>query len=359
MDWGSKGDKTPKVAIDACQLSLEELQADHPAVFQHLSDTVLPERRENARKSVRERWWVYGESRNTFRPALLGIERMIVTSLTASNRIFVFAPAETIADSTTVMFALESGEHLAVMSSRFHVVWATNAGGRLGVGNDPRYNKSRCFDPFPFPDQTEAQQARLREMGEGLDAHRKRQQAKHPKLTLTRMYNVLEKLRAGEAIEGNDREVYDQGLIGTLKDLHDQIDAAVAEAYGWAGDLSDEEILLQLVALNRDRAEGEAAGHIRWLRPDYQNPDGKQAAKGKQTEMDVGVAAKVEKAPWPKNLPDQIAAVREALAEMGEATPEQMARRFTRARVTSVQALLESLAALGRAEKVATRRYAA
>ena len=210
-----------------------------------------------------------------------------------------------------------------------------------------------CFDPFPFPDQTEAQQARLRELGEGLDVHRKRQQAKHPKLTLSQMYNVLEELRAGGAIEGKDREVYDQGLIGALKDLHDQIDAAVAEAYGWAADLSDEEILFQLVALNRDRAEREAAGHIRWLRPDYENPDGKQAA------MDVGVAAKVDKAPWPKNLPDQIAAVREVLAEMGEATPEQIARRFTRARVTSVQALLESLVALGRAEKVAARRYAA
>ena len=348
-----------KVAIDACNLSLEELRADHPAVFQHLLDTVLPERRENARKSVREKWWVYGEARNTFRPALLGIERMIVTSLTASSRIFVFALSETIADSTTVMFALQGGEHLAVMSSKFHIIWATNAGSRLGVGNDPRYNKSRCFDPFPFPDQTEAQKAHLRKLGEELDTHRKRQQATHPKLTLTQMYNVLEKLRAGEAIKGKDREIYDQGLIAILKDLHDQIDAAVAEAYGWPVDLSDEEILLRLVTLNKERAEEEATGQIRWFRPEYQNSEGKQAATGKTIEMDLNVAAKVEKAPWPKALPDQIAAVREALFEMGEATPEQIARRFVRARVTSVQPLLESLAALGQAEKVKDGRYAA
>jgi hypothetical protein len=196
-------------------------------------------------------------------------------------------------------------------------------------------------------------------LGEELDVHRKRQRAAHPKLTLTQMYNVLEKLRAGETIEGKDREIYDFGLIGILKDLHDQIDAAVAEAYDWPVDLSDEDILFRLVALNKERAEEEARGHIRWLRPDYQNPEGRVAAKGKTKDMELGVTAKVEKAPWPKTLPDQIAAVREALTEMGEATPGQIARRFMRARTTSVQPLLESLAAWGQAELVGEDRYAA
>ncbi|SNT34863.1 hypothetical protein SAMN04488078_11074 [Antarctobacter heliothermus] len=173
------------------------------------------------------------------------------------------------------------------------------------------------------------------------------------------MYNVLEKLRAGEVIEGKDKDIYDRGLIGMLRDLHDQIDAAVAEAYGWPEDLSDEDILLRLVALNKTRAEEEAGGQIRWLRPDYQNPTGAQASKGKTTEMDLGAVAKIEKAPWPKTLPDQIAAVREALSEMGEATPDQIARRFMRARTTSVQPLLDSLAALGQAEKLEENRYAA
>ncbi|MFT6426425.1 MAG: hypothetical protein ACJAX2_002448 [Celeribacter sp.] len=75
--------------------------------------------------------------------------------------------------------------------------------------------------------------------------------------------------------------------------------------------------------------------------------------------MDLGVIAKVEKAPWPKGLPDQIAAVREALVDMGEASPEQIARRFTRARTTAVQPLLESLAALGQADKLEDGKYAA
>jgi hypothetical protein len=153
---------------------------------------------------------------------------MIITSLTASNRIFVFAPANTIADSTTVMFALQGGEHLAVLSSRFHITWATNAGSRLGMGNDPRYNKSRCFDPFPFPELADSQKTDLRALGEELDGHRKRQQKAHPKLTLTQMYNVLEKLRAGESIEGiwlNKPTPYvELGGLETLQALYLNLD---------------------------------------------------------------------------------------------------------------------------------------
>ena len=206
----------------------------------------------------------------------------------------------------------------------------------------------------------EAQKARLRSLGEQLDAHRKAQQKAHPKLTLTAMYNVLEKLRAGERIEGKDKETYDQGLIGILRDLHDQIDAAVAEAYGWPESLSDDEILHRLVALNRDRAAEEARGHIRWLRPDYQNPAGKAVqAKGEQTAMDIGPTEATTKAPWPKSLPEQIAAVRNALHDLGTATPEQVARQFQRARATSVQPLLESLTAIGQARLVEGGRFAA
>lgn len=261
-------------------------------------------------------------------------------------------------DNMLIAISLSEFSALSVLSSRIHVTWALKAGGTLE--DRPRYNKTVCFDPFPFPDPTEAQKETLRALGEELDAHRKRQQAEHPKLTLTQMYNVLEKLRAGETIEGKDREIYDQGLVGILRDIHDRIDAAVAQAYGWPVDLDDEEILFRLVDLNKERAAEEAAGHIRWLRPDYQNPQGRKSeAKGKQTELAVGTAETVSKAPWPKTLPEQIAAVHEALAELGEASPEQIARRFQRARTASVAPLLDSLAAIGQAQRLDDDRFAA
>ena len=347
------------MVIDLFGLTEAEVRSRYPAVYQHVLDNVKPERDQNNRDSYKRNWWIHGEPRKDMRPTLEGLPRYIATVETTKHRTCQFLGAETLPDNMLIAIGLDDAAQLAILSSRFHVVWALAAGGRLGYGNDPRYNKSRCFDPFPFPETTEAQKTRLRALGEDLDAHRKARAAEHPKLTLTGMYNCLEKLRAGQRIEGRDREVYDQGLIGILRDLHDQIDAATADAYGWPADLSDDAILQNLVTLNRTRAAEEARGQIRWLRPDYQNPAGHAAAKAEQTELNIGTASTTAKTPWPSRLPDQIAAVRATLQDMGEATPEQIARTFTRARTTSVQPLLESLTALGQARLIEGGRFAA
>jgi hypothetical protein len=345
--------------IDFWGLSESEAKSRYPAAFQHILDTVKPIRDENDMSWRRDNWWVFGDPGRSYRSAVGRLGEMIVTSRTAKFRLFQLQATNQVPESEVVVVGSDDYGLVTVLSSKHHTVFSLATCGWMGVGNDPRYNNSLCFDPFPFPDLTDPQRTHLRQLGEDLDAHRKCQQAAHPNLTLTKMYNVLEKLRAGDVIEGNDKDIYDQGLIGILRDLHDQIDAAVADAYGWPVELSDEDILLRLVALNKERAEEEARGHIRWLRPDYQNPTGVQATKGKTADMDLGVVAKIEKAPWPKALPEQIAAVREALSEMGEATPEQIARRFVRGRAVTVEPLMDSLAALGQAEKGEDGRYAA
>jgi len=142
----------------------------------------------------------------------------------------------------------------------------------MGVGNDSVYNSSVCFDPFPFPTPTDQQAATIRAIAEDLDAHRKRQQAAHPGLALTGMYNVLVKLRSGEELSLKEKAIHTQGLCSVLGDLHDRLDAAVAAAYGWPVDLADDDLLTRLVALNHQRAKEEAKGQVRWLRPDFQAP---------------------------------------------------------------------------------------
>ena len=148
-------------------------------------------------------------------------------------------------------------------------------------------------------------------MPEQQDAHRKRQQAQHPKLTITGMYNVLEKLRAIERAEkvgpvptghrsevqdagrsepalpvltDKEKTIHEQGLVSVLKQIHDDLDAAVFEAYGWPVTLTDEEILERLVALNAERDAEEKRGLIRWLRPEFQNPD---TGKGQQKVLAI------------------------------------------------------------------------
>lgn len=145
---------------------------------------------------------------------------------------------------------------------------------------------------------------------------------------MTGMYNVLEKLRAGAALTAKEKQILDAGLVSILQEIHDELDVAVAEAYGWPRDLADEAILERLVALNAERAAEERRGHIRWLRPEYQNPGG---AAQTQTEADVvGLAADAGdrvppggKRAWPKEMAAQAQAVREALAALnGPATPD-------------------------------------
>jgi hypothetical protein len=220
---------------------------------------------------------------------------------------------------------------------------------------------------------------RIRDLGERLDSHRKRQQQQHRGLTLTGIYNVLEKLRSGEPLTAKEKLIHDQGLVTVLRQIHDELDEAVLEAYGW-GDLRsrdipvanketphscgvsesaadaprealspsvplspsrqecrdsllppagrerfEEELLTRLVALNHARAAEEKRGLIRWLRPEYQNstasaPQPVQAALAGTETADhskSNIQNSTSLPPWPDRLPDQVAILRKLITTGG------------------------------------------
>lgn len=78
-----------------------------------------------------------------------------------------------------------------------------------------------------------------------------------------------------------------------LRTLHNDLDAAVADDYGWPVGLNDADILTRLVALNKQRAVEEQNGHVRWLRPEYQAPQTVAA----QASLPVDLPAVVASAP--------------------------------------------------------------
>lgn len=178
---------------------------------------------------------------------------------------------------------------------------------------------------------------------------------------MTGMYNVLEKLRAGESLTAKEQTIHQQGLVSVLRQIHDELDAAVADAYGWPVDLTDEQILERLVALNQQRADEERRGVIRWLRPEFQNPDGRtQQAIAAELSAAPAKATKAAetKEPWPKSLSAQAAAVQTALAEQAApATETELAKRFTGAKKDRIAELLETLASLGKARQLEDGRY--
>src|SRR3546814_384701 len=347
--------------IDAFGYDEEKLKAEAPAIYQHLLLNVKPGRDANRRDSIRQNWWIFGWPRPEIRKALNGLDRFIVTVETMKHRIFQFLPKSIAPDNKLNVIAIQDAYFLGILTSRIHVAWSLAAGGRLGMGDDPVYVKSTCFDPFPFPaDVPKPLQGNIRDQAEALDALRKRVLESHQDLTLTRLYNVLEALKEGRPLTEAERDIHDRGLVTLICQHHDTIDALVAEAYGWPANLSDEEVLTRLVALNKERAAEEAKGLIRWLRPEFQAPDYK--APVTQT-LDLGETAAVlpeNVIPWPGSLPEQVSAVQSILSAAGSPlAPQDVARAFKGKRAATVRPVLDALAGIGMARRLMDGRYAA
>ncbi|MEW4569725.1 DNA methyltransferase [Tautonia sp. JC769] len=361
-----------KWVIDAAGLSEQVLRDQYPDAYQWLLDRVKPERIHNSRESYRCKWWIFSEPRLKFRAALIGLKQSIVVCRTSKHRAFTIAEGNSVAETTVISIALDDEFFLGAMSSRIHELWILH-GGKATLEDRPRYNVSVCFDPFPFPICSESVQDQIRSLAKALDAHRKRQQAAHPDLTLTGMYNVLAKLRSGEPLTEKDRAIHERGLVSVLRQIHDDLDAAVFDAYGWPRDLADEDILRRLVDLNRERAAEEASGLVRWLRPDFQAPDAAKPKPATQARLGLtpddepeppptapGRTPKAAKLPWPKTLPEQVKAVRSALSSHPSGiSPDPLARTFLRARADRVQELLDALVSLGQARELDGGRYVA
>jgi hypothetical protein len=339
--------------IDAFGLSETALRERAPRIYQQLRDRVYPERQQNRDPRLQKNWWLFRRSNEQVRASISGLNRFIVTAETSKHRVFTFLDSGTRPEHRLVVWGLNDAYFLGVLSSAAHLTWALRAGGTLE--DRPVYNKSCCFEPFPFPDGNPEHEARIRDFAEQLDAHRKRQQAQHADLTLTGMYNVLEKLKTGEALNAKEKVIHEQGLVAVLKTLHDELDRAVLDAYGWtdlvplleavngnrppprpaaapAADgtktmsrenckrVLDNALLERLVALNVERAAEEKRGMIRWLRPEFQIPASgrSQEPKPEQIEIDTGEEVAVStkpgaRRPWPAALPEQVKAVAEVL----------------------------------------------
>jgi hypothetical protein len=383
---------TPRGAmvIDLYGLGIDEVRSRFPEVYQWLMDRVKPERDQNKDKDLRTKWWLHRRNNEDLRVSLQGLSHYIATGQVAKHRLFQWLKTDILPDDKLIAIASQNALHLGVLSSKVHADWAFATGALLE--DRPVYSKSTCFETFPFPADdtglTPALSERIRTLAEQLDAHRKQRQADHPDLTLTGIYNVLEKLRQGEALSAKDKTIHEQGLVSVLRTLHDELDAAVLAAYGWQ-DLGPapcgqdeasttaraawtDALLQRLVDLNTRRAAEEATGTIRWLRPNYQNPaKPTQTAAQEQTTMDLpgaqmpdspedadaptSAAKPLAQQAWPATLPEQIKAVADLLSAAPAALDlDAIAAQFKgRGRWRErLPVILETLVAIGRAQSL-------
>ena len=210
------------------------------------------------------------------RQALTGHARFIVTPRVAKHRLFIWCDATTLPDSRVYAFARDDDVTFGLLHSRIHQVWSLHQASRHGVGNDPTYNSQTCFETFAFPEDlapdhkaatfatdphAQAIATAARDLVEKRDlwlnppdliervpgvvpGYPDRIVARNPKAaailktrTLTNLYNT----------RGTPEGTW-------LDNLHRALDEAVAAAYGWPADLSDDEILSRLLELNLSRA---------------------------------------------------------------------------------------------------------
>jgi hypothetical protein len=343
--------------IDLHGLKIDEVRDRYPAIYQRVYEQVKPERDHNRERYRRENWWLFGRKNTLLRSFLEGLPRYIATVETSKHRFFQFLSADIRPDNMLVNIGLTEAWVLGVLSSRVHVAWTLASGGTLE--DRPRYNKTKCFDPFPFPDLVKKAPLRERigKLAESLDAHRKEVasmgRAAGMQAHLTNQYNALARSRSaresGKALTPKERMFHAAARIGVLESLHSDLDVAVAEAYGWPVEISDEDILERLLTLNLERAAEEAQGHVRWLRPEFQAPDtASQTAEGPEVSRSAKLDSGMSVRSWPKDDAGRLAAVRDHIYASGEpVSGKDVVAAFKGARPKPVMNTLASLEALG------------
>jgi hypothetical protein len=239
------------------------------APFEHIKEHVLPERRKNRRESYRLRWWRHVEPRPALMQKIAGLRRYIVTPTIAKHRVFDWLDRAILPDHQLIVITSDDDVTFGILHSRFHETWALRLGTSLE--DRPRYTPTTTFETFPFP--------------EGLGPRNSPSEfANDPRAqTIAAAAQRLDKLRSSwlnppdlVRIEPEVVPVFPDRLLAKdtvaaatlrertltklynerpqwLADAHRDLDEAVALAYGWSTDISEEDFLRELLDLNLSR----------------------------------------------------------------------------------------------------------
>ncbi|MCC9000937.1 MAG: class I SAM-dependent DNA methyltransferase [Candidatus Contendobacter sp.] len=239
--------------------------------FEYVVKHVKPIRKTVRRDGHRKYWWRYGETRPGLRRTIAPLDRFIATSMVSKYRFFIWLPKIQLPENLVVVIARSDDTTFGILHSRFHELWALRTCTWLGKGNDSRYTPTTCFETFPFPDGL---QPNIPVSAYADDPHAQSIAAAAQKLNELRenWLNPPQWVdRLPEVVPGYpDRIIPKPEFAAELKkrtltnlynqrpawlaNAHRDLDEAVATAYGWPTDLSDDEVLRRLLALNRQRA---------------------------------------------------------------------------------------------------------
>jgi len=227
-------------------------------------------------------WWQLWRIRPELTANFGKLSRVISTPEVAKHRVFVWVPKNVSIDKNLTVVARDDDTTFGILHSRFHEAWSLRLGTWLGVGNDPRYTPTTTFETFPFPEgltpnlpassyADDPRAKRIAVAAKKLDDLRRgwlnppdlveivpevtptaapgEAPRKYPDRILPKNVAAAAKLK-----ERTLTSLYNQ-RPRWLADAHEALDRAVAAAYGWPEDISTEEALSRLLALNLQRAK--------------------------------------------------------------------------------------------------------
>ncbi|MGI2034682.1 class I SAM-dependent DNA methyltransferase [Rhizobium panacihumi] len=246
----------------------------YEAPFQYITEHVLPERRKNRRDAYKERWWRHVEPRPAMARALSGLPYYIITPRVAKYRIFACVDQGILADSAAIVIARDDSVTLGILQCRFHDAWSRKLGTSLE--DRPRYTPTTTFETFPFPDgltpdippiryARDPRAIAIADAARRLDAMRNAWLNPadlvviEPEVVPGYPDRILprDSVAAAALRERTLTNLYNQNPQW-LKNAHADLDAAVAQAYGWPVDLSEEDTLARLLDLNLTRLAADA-----------------------------------------------------------------------------------------------------
>jgi type II restriction/modification system DNA methylase subunit YeeA len=252
LTHGSRGRYIIDFGIDAD----EAAAALYEMPFEYVKKHVRPKREELLEEGEGDRWWLHQRPRPAFRAALGQQHRYAATARHSKHRFFAWLPSSTIPDSALAVVARSDDYFLGVLNSLSHEVWSRAQGTQVReVESGFRYTPNSCFQNFPFPwapgtEPTESNDPKVKAIADAArELVRLRDNWLSPpnvdpkelkNRTLTNLYNARAK-----------------GEMTWLDNAHRALDEAVFVAYGWPPNVTRDEILARLLALNHERAAAQ------------------------------------------------------------------------------------------------------
>ncbi len=258
-DLNSRFDQSPsRWVINFGEMSLEEAY-NYPDCLEILEKLVKPYRETVKRAHTREKWWLHEHTRKELYRAIGGQDRILVHPLTSKYNNLSFYRPGIIFSHMTIILSIQTWWEYSLIQSELHWHWVLMYGNKLATR--PQYTPTDCFETFPFPQKTDV----LESIGEAYYTHRQTiMQTRNEGLTKT--YNRFH----------NPNETAED--ITKLRELHIEMDNAVATAYGWQdlsldhnfhptkqgirftlSETARREVLDRLLQLNHDRYAEEVA----------------------------------------------------------------------------------------------------